>query len=448
MNENILLKEKISTLYLKFVVPAIIAMVLAGIQGMADGIFLGNYVGVNAMASVNIASVYLQIIIGSSMVICAGTMSSLGRTLGEGNDRKAKDIFKSAIIALGIISVIILLVGFLFSNRLARFLGANDALLSDTSRYIRTIALFVPIISFDILFGFTSRLIEKPQLYLIGTVSSIFSNIVLDFIAIKILKFGVVGAAVATGIAYIIGLIVVIKPISSKKTIINVYDGEFCWNEFKHLAFNGSSEGVTYVANALSLFLLNRSFMSFAGESGVAAFTIINYIGNFVILIMFGTSDGISPIISSNYGAGKKERIRKTLHIAVIANLIIGIALFLVFSLFSEDLIRIFVNDNKPVIDMAVRGAKIYGLSFLLSGFNIIKSGYYTALGKTVTSIVIAASRGIVFVAIGLMTFSVFWGIDGVWFTLPFAEMMTFICCLISLFHQRKKRKVFHSYIL
>lgn len=445
MSENILLKEKIPKLYLKFVIPAIIAMVLEGIQGMVDGIFLGNFVGVNAMASVNIANAYLQIIIGSSMVICTGTMSSLGRALGGGDVKKAKDIFKSAIIALGVISVTILLAGFFFSNGIARFLGANDVLLSDTSRYIQTIALFVPIISFKILFGFIGRLIEKPQLYLAGTVSCLVSNMVLNFITIKILRLGVACAATATGVAYLIGLIVVIRPILSKKTIINIYDGKFCWNEFKNLAFNGSSEGVTYVANALTLFLLNRSFMNFAGESGVAAFTIINYIGNFVTLIMFGISDGISPIISSNYGAGKMERIRKTLYTAVIANLVIGIGLFSVFNLFSENLIRIFVNDNKPVIDMAASGAKIYGLCFLLSGFNIIQSGYHTALGNAVASIIIASSRGIVFVAIGLMIFSIFWEINGVWFTLPFAEIMTFICCLIILFRQRKQGESFIS---
>lgn len=440
MNENILLKEKTPKLYLKFVVPAIIAMVLAGIQGMVDGIFLGNYVGVNAMASVNIASVYLQIIIGSSMVICTGTMSSLGRTLGEGNDKKAQDIFKSAIIALGIISVVILLIGFIFSNGLARLLGANDVLFLDTSRYIRTISLFVPIISFDTLFGFTSRLIGEPQLYLTGTIVGIISNIVLDFIAIKVLGLGVVGAAVATGIAYIIGLIVVIRPLLSKKTIVNVYDGKFSWEEFKHLAFNGSSEGVSYTANALTLFLLNRSFMSFAGENGVAAFTIISYIGNFVTLIMFGTSDGISPIISSNYGAGKNERVQETQHIAIISNLVIGIILFLVFNLFSENLIRIFVKDNKPVIDIAVYGAKIYGISFLLNGFNIIQSGYHTALGNAVASIIIAASRGIIFIVVGLMFFPAFWGIKGVWFSLAFAEIMTFICCIIILFYQRRNK--------
>ena len=140
---------------------------------------------------------------------------------------------------------------------------------------------------------------------------------------------GVVVAAAATGVAYLIGLIVVIRLILSKKTIINIYDGKFCWNEFKNLKLlMVLLEGVTYVANALTLFLLNRSFWNFAGESGVAAFTIINYIGNFVILIMFGISDGISPIIKQWYGAGKMEEHGKTLYTAVIAKLAIGIGLF------------------------------------------------------------------------------------------------------------------------
>jgi putative MATE family efflux protein len=443
MSENILLSEKIPKLYMKFVIPAVIAMVLEGIQGIVDGIFLGNFVGVNSMASVNIASAYLQIIIGSSMVICTGAMSSIGRALGKGDSKAAKDIFKSAIIALGIISSVILVVGFFFSDEIASFLGANDVLFLDTSRYIKTIALFVPIISFKILFGFIGRLIGKPQLYLAGTITCLISNIVFNFLAIKVLNLGVVGAAAATGIAYLLGMMVVIQPVISKRAILNIYDGKFCWDELKSLAFNGSSEGVTYVANALTLFLLNKSFMNFAGESGVAAFTIINYIGNFVILIMFGISDGISPIISSNYGAERIDRIEKTLYIGITANLTIGIGLFLIFNLFGKYLINIFINDNKEVIDMAVSGAKIYGFCFLFSGFNIIQSSYHTALGNAIASIMISLSRGIVFIAIGLVIFSIFWGIHGVWIALPFAEIITFILCILILYN-RKKQEGYH----
>lgn len=441
MTENSLLTAPIPRLYLRYVLPAMAAMVLDGIQGIVDGIFIGNFVGPEAMASVNIANPYFQIIIGSSMVICTGTMSAAGRALGAGNLREAKDVYRSALIALGCISLFLLLAGRLLYGPIAKFLGADALLLDNAGRYIRTLALFVPVISFKILFGFSGRLVEKPQLYLAGTVSTILTNISLDFLAVKVLGLGVTGAAAATGLAYLAGLCVTCRPLLCRDTVLNVFDGSFRPVLILKAAFNGSSEGVTYAANALTVFLLNRAFMGFAGAGGVAAFTVISYMGNFVTLLMFGMSDGISPILSNNYGAGNMKRIRTTLAAALAANLAMGLFLFSLFFLFGEHLIRMFVNGpgDAPVIAMAVQGAKIYGLCFLANGFNILQSGFHTALGDALSSIAIAASRGIVFIIAGLALFSSLWGINGVWFTLPFAEFMTVFCCLGILAFKRKR---------
>ncbi len=441
MTENSLLTAPIPKLYLRYVLPAMAAMVLDGIQGIVDGIFIGNFVGPEAMASVNIANPYFQIIIGSSMVICTGTMSAAGRALGAGKLWEAKDVYRSALAVLGCISLLLLLAGRLFYTPIARFLGADELLIENAGRYIRTLALFVPVISFKIIFGFTGRLAEKPQLYLAGTVSTLLTNVLLDFLAVKILRLGVTGAAAATGLAYLAGLCVTCRPFLRRDTVLNIFDGAFRPGRILRAAFNGSSEGVTYAANALTVFLLNRSFMGFAGAGGVAAFTVISYAGNFVTLLMFGMSDGISPILSNNYGAGNAGRIRKTLAAALAANFALGLFLFALFSLFGEHLIRVFVNspEDAPVIAMAAHGAKIYGLCFLANGFNILQSGYHTALGDAVSSIAIAASRGIVFIIAGLALFSSLWGINGVWFTLPFAEFMTVFCCLAILGLKRKK---------
>lgn len=445
MRENGLLKDPLPRLFLRFVVPAMIAMVLDGIQGIVDGLFLGNYSGADAMASVNIANPYFQIIIGSSMVICTGTMSAAGRALGAGDQKRAKNIYHSALLVLAVLSILILLGGLCFSVPIARFLGANEVLLTGSSQYIRILACFAPVIAFKILFGFSGRLVEKPRLYLAGTVTTISCNVILDYLAVGVLGLGIPGAAAATGLAYLGGLLVAASPMFRRETVLNVFDGHFCPREILHAAFNGSSEGVTYAAAALTVFLMNRSFMAYAGEDGVAAFTIINYIGNFVTLLMFGMSDGISPILSSNYGAGNLDRIRKTRTAALISNFIMGAMLFGVFWIFGRQLIGLFLDREQSgtVIDMAVRGARIYGLCFLASGFNIVQSGYHTALGDAVSSILIAASRGIIFVPIGLLLFSRLLGMDGVWFSLPFAEIVTVSVCLAIHFIKNKNSVTF-----
>lgn len=440
MDNNILLEKKLPYLFVYFVIPSIIAMVIAGAQGMVDGIFLGNFAGSDAMASVNIANPYLQIIIGCTMIVCTGTLSFLGRTLGENKPEKAKDIFRSSVVALLIISLILMFAGIIFYKNIAYMLGANEVLVKGTGQYIFVIAIFAPAISFMLLFGFTDRLLEKPHLYLIATVFSLMANIGMDFLAVKILKMGVRGAALATGFSYLMGLLFVIKPVLSKKSVVNVFEGKCNWNYFKDSAYNGSSEGIISLSTAVILFLFNRAFMDLAGEDGVAAFTIINYIGNFATLIMFGVSDGISSIVSCNYGAGKMERVHRTFFAAISINFLMGVVLVFILNLFSKNLISVFLEGNEKILEMAVGGAKLYALSFLLNGFNIVQSGYHTAVGNALISVVIAASRGIIFSTVGILILPHFLRTSGIWITPMFAETVTLILCILIM---KKKRHLY-----
>ena len=184
-------------------------------------------------------------------------------------------------------------------------------LLDETALYIRTVAVFIPAICFMMHFGFTARLLEKPHLYLIATLCCVSCNVIMDYLAVKVLGLGVVGAAAATGLSYLSGLLVVVRPFLSRKSIVNLFEGTFHWDILRSSAFNGSSEGITSISAALTMYLFNTAFMGFAGESGVAAFTVINYAGNFVVLVMFGVSDGISTLVSYNYGAKLLLRVKK-----------------------------------------------------------------------------------------------------------------------------------------
>ena len=431
-HNNTLLTERLPRLFLLFVLPAVISMVISGTQSMIDGIFLGRFAGVNAMASVNIAGPYMQIITGCTMVICIGTFSYLGRTLGENtNPQKAKDIFRTAVVSLAACTLILMAAGLFLSRPLALLLGANEVLLDETALYIRTVAVFIPAICFMMHFGFTARLLEKPHLYLIATLCCVSCNVIMDYLAVKVLGLGVVGAAAATGLSYLSGLLVVVRPFLSRKSIVNLFEGTFHWDILRSSAFNGSSEGITSISAALTMYLFNTAFMGFAGESGVAAFTVINYAGNFVVLVMFGVSDGISTLVSYNYGAKLLLRVKKTLRAALMINFCIGLLIFTVLHLFSRQMVGIFVSDNEFVTAMAVQGAALYSFCFLMNGFNIVQSGYYTSMGDALASVIISASRGIVFISTGIFLLPQFLGINGVWLTPPFAELMTVLVCLI-----------------
>lgn len=427
MKENILGTEKISSLLVKFMIPAVISMVIAGTQTIIDGIFLGNYVGPNAIASVNIVQPFMQVIIGFSMIISVGSLSFMGRRLGEGKAKEAQNLFKTCLILIIWISVVIAILGILFNEKIAYGLGANDVLVNGVATYIQYISMFAPLMCLMFLFGFTNRVVGRPDLYLRGTILSVITNVLLDYFLIKEFGLGIKGAAIATGLAYTVSFFVVLRPMFQKKNVINVFKGKFDKSVIWPVFYNGSSEGVNSIAAAITAFVFNMTFMKIAGEAGVAAFTTINYIGQFGILVMFGIGDGISPIISYNHGFENQDRVKKTLDIAIKINFLVGVVLFAILFGFGENLVAMFSKGNSEILTLAIDGSKIYALSFLLCGFNIIKSLYFTAIGDAKASIVIAASRGIIFIIVGIILLPSLIGISGVWLTVPFAEIMTVI---------------------
>lgn len=426
----------IPSLFLKVVLPSIIAMLITGIQGVIDGLFLGNYMGDSAMASANIAAPFLQILMGITMVISIGGTAFIGRSLGHNDLRKAQDIFKSCFVAISVSSIFIILSTGFFSDQFAVLFGASDTLLQGSSDYIRVIGIFSPVVMFYVLFAFTNRVIGKPHLLLIASMACVVTNITLNYVFIALLNLGMTGAGLATGLSYTFGFLINIRPIFSKKNDVNIYTGKFKWNLLGELLYNGSSEGITSISTAVTIWVFNLTFMYYYGDSGVASFTIVNYISQFTTTLLFGMADGITPILAYHYGANLRLRIVEIMKISMCANFLVGAGIYLIIQLAGETLIGFFADGNSALISLTYTGAKIYALCFLLSGFNILVSANFTAKGDALKSVLVSSSRGLIFILLGIFTLPHFFGVTGVWFVLPFAEMITMVISLYLLFRQ------------
>lgn len=429
MDQKILGTEKLSKLFIKFTIPSITGMIFVGIQGIIDGLFVGNVLGGNALASVNLVQPYMQIIMAAALIISVGAQSIIGINLGKGESEKAQNIFRTASILLILISILVTILGVFFSEKIALILGANEVLLEGSSTYIQIISYFTAFIAVMFLFEMVVRVIGKPNISLVSMIISVVLNIVLDYLLINKFNLGIKGAALATGISYTMAFLINMIPFVSKKTIINLYKGKFDKSVLFQMIYNGSSEGVSSISNAISMFLFNTALMKIAGENGIAAFSIINYIAQVGYMVLFGISDGIRPIISYNFGAENENRVNKTLKISIIVNIIIGAIIFIVMSTFSKQLIEIFLKDGKYVVEIASTGAKIYGIAFLFNGTNILISSYFTAIDDPKNSIIVAMSRGIVFILIGIVILPYIFGINGIWMTIVFADIITILLC-------------------
>lgn len=434
MNETSLGSEKISTLFLKIVLPSMISMVIIGLQGMIDGLFLGNYVSSNAMASVNLAQPFNQSTSAITFVLSIGASAYIGRLLGANDTKTARTVFKTAFLTILLTGVAIFFSGQFFHEQIAELLGANEILMEETAQYIKISSIFLPFFQVYILCSFMNRLLGKPHLFILGTVLSILANICFNFLFIAHLEMGVLGAAIATGLSYLVGFVVNFPTMFNKNAQINVFTGSFSFSFLLKMSYNGASEGITSISTALTTLIFNLTFMHFYGESGVAAYTIISYLAQVGTLLIFGVVDGINPIISYNFGANKKNRVKEVVFIAFVLNLVIGMFTYAIIFFCGESLIALF-SDDAALISLTYSGAKLYGTLFFVCGVNILASSYFTAIGEAFNSILISSSRGIIFIILGIFVLPSLFQVTGVWLVAPFADFVT----LLLTFVLRKK---------
>lgn len=439
--EKLLLTGEIPRLFMKYALPGVAGLLFLGIQSVIDGIVLGRFVGANALASVNLVLPCYSLISAFAIVMGIGGQTLVSISLGRGDKQEANDALRSVFVFLLGMSVVVSLVIFLSAGKIASFLGANEVLLPDAVHYIRALVPFFPLLCAMFFGDYIIKAMGHP-LYATSVMGmTVVLNIVLDLVFVAVLGWGVMGAGLATGIAFTMGACFNVPRLFSRHEVVAVqrgrYDRRLVWNAF----YNGSSEGLSELSVAITVFLFNITMMRYLGESGVAAFTAINYILFIGTTVFLGISDGIIPIIGYNYGARQQERIKSILKLAARTNSLIGIGLFLLLLLFGEQVIGLFFKDHgSEAFEIASRGVSIYCFAFLLCGLNILASSYFTAIGNAKISIIISALRGLVFVGIGILVLPAVFGIDAIWYDVPIAEI-----CTLSVSFWLVRRSLFNN---
>lgn len=439
--EKLLLTGEIPRLFMKYALPGVAGLLFLGIQSVIDGIVLGRFVGANALASVNLVLPCYSLISAFAIVMGIGGQTLVSISLGRGDKQEANNALRSVFVFLLGMSVVVSLVIFLSAGKIASFLGANEVLLPDAVHYIRALVPFFPLLCAMFFGDYIIKAMGHP-LYATSVMGmTVVLNIVLDLVFVAVLGWGVMGAGLATGIAFTMGACFNVPRLFSRHEVVAVqrgrYDRRLVWNAF----YNGSSEGMSELSVAITVFLFNITMMRYLGESGVAAFTAINYILFIGTTVFLSISDGIIPIIGYNYGARQQERIKSILKLAARTNSLIGIGLFLLLLLFGEQVIGLFFKDHgSEAFEIASRGVSIYCFAFLLCGLNILASSYFTAIGNAKISIIISALRGLVFVGIGILVLPAVFGIDAIWYDVPIAEI-----CTLSVSFWLVRRSLFNN---
>jgi len=361
-------------------------------------------------------------------------------TLGMGDQKRANEIFSLLTYAAILGGIALTVLSMVFMRPAAKMLGGEGQMLEDAVTYGYIVQSVLT--AYILQYAFQSFCIaaEKPNLALIMTVASGCTNIVLDALFVGVFRWGLIGAAVATAIAQTVGAVIPIvyfaRENSSRLRLGRCrYDGK----SLLRTAVNGSSELMSNLSMSLVSMLYNVQLMAFAGEDGIAAYGVIMYVNFIFIAVFIGLSIGAAPIIGFNHGAQNHAELRNVLRKCLALLLCFALVLTVAAELMSRPLAGIFVGYDRQLLDMTTRGFRIYILSFLLCGFSIFGSSFFTALNNGLISALISFLRTLVFQIGAVLVLPTFWRLDGIWWSVVAAELGSLALTVFFLLKYRKR---------
>lgn len=425
----------------KFATPTVIMMIITALYTIIDSIFVSRYVGTNGLSAINIIYPVLSVIMAIGIMFSTGGSAIIARKLGSGNEKEARENL-SLIYLTGIgISVAAVVACMLFIKPLIYGLGSTEILFDLCKQYLVIMLLFTPALVIQI-FGQSFIVVAgNPNFGLSLSIAAGVVNIILDYIFIVHLNMGIAGAALATGIGYLVGAVGGVIYLFKSKSNLYFEKPKFDVRMLGESCFNGSSEMVTNIAIAIVTFMYNLILMEYLGEDGVAAITIMLYAQFLLNALFMGFSMGVAPVISYNYGAENHKQLKRVFRICIAFISVSSILVFITALWISPYMMEIFTPVGSNVYEIATKGFPLFSLSFLFVGINIFASSLFTALSNGKVSAVLSFLRTFVFIIAGLMILPPWLGVTGIWLSVAAPELLAMIVAIIVIFVYGRRYK-------
>lgn len=422
MTENILDQDWSVFSLLRFVFPTIVMMLFMGLYTIVDTIFVSRLVNTDALSAINIVCPIVNVTVGLGTMIATGGNAIVSWKLGAGKDQEAKEDFTLLVMTGGGLGLILLIVGLIWMEEILRILGASSRLFPYCKNYLTVLLLFAPANLMQTLFSNFFVTAGRPGLGFGLAVAAGIANIVLDTIFLIPCGMGMEGAALGTGIGYLIPAAAGIGFFMRGTGTLSFVKPRLRGNVVKESCLNGSSEMVSQLAAALTTYLFNITMMDLLGENGVAAITILIYSQFLLNTLFIGFSMGVAPVIGFNYGNKNYVRQRKVIGISLGFIGLVSLAVFIFSVVGGPCIVGWFAKPMSEVYEIAASGFAVFSYSFLFCGWNIFVSSMFTALSNGKVSAVLSFLRTFGLLAGGIVILPRFLGIDGVWLAVPVAE--------------------------
>ncbi len=420
------MKSNSTSMILQFSIPSIISMVLTSLITIADGFFMGNYVGKEGIAAVNLGLPIVYLYLGIGLMVSIGGVAIAGMALGSGDREAGNQVFRQTIVTTVLFTVLISCIMLFCFQPMLAILHADGQVISHFQDYYRIMLLELPILVVNSSFGMFIRGEGSPEFYMKISILNVLLNILLDYLFAGYFQKGAAGIAMASLLSALVSLSCILYYFWKKASIYHLGKFRFSWEICVRAILNGSSEFIGEISTGITMFAYNFVIMRRIGVDGVTAFTIAGYVVYAFSMVIIGFGQGASPLISFCYGAEEKRLasdIRKRTNRYVFGA---GTIVFLLMAAGTDWYSGLFVQ-NENVRQMIRSGILIFIFSFFFSGINSITSFYFTAIGKAFESAVISFSRGLVVLLVCIFTLPALFGMTGVWMAAPVTEAVTML---------------------
>lgn len=424
------LESKPAVQFFTYAVPAIMGMLLTSGIVIIDGLFIGNIIGKTGLASVNLTLPVFYLFLGTTTMIGVGGAVKVGHALGAGNQYQANQHFASTIVLAIIIITGLTLLCFLLLDPLLEMINTRQELNGLVRSYLSTLLWFLPVMMINIIFSIFIRAQGKPGLALFFDLVGNTLNVVLDYIIIAKWEMGLHGAALASGLSVMVPVTCAFLYFRSARSMLQFVKFSWSWQTMGQILFNGSSEMMAQLSVGVTTWVFNLVILSRMGIDGVAAYTVVGYIAFVQIMVITGFATGLGPIVGYSFGAGKTDHIKRIMKIALVSGFVSGAVCWGIVHLSSSTIAGSFSPGNNNIITLVNRGFNLFCAAFLLNGFNILITAYFTAIGNAGISVVIASLRGVLLINLFVLILPKIMGDAGIWISYPLAELLTLIVAM------------------
>ena len=411
---------------LRFTMPSIVMMIITSVYSIVDGFFVSNCVGKNAFAALNLIFPVLMALSAFGFMVGTGGSALIAKTLGEGKTKEANGIFSMLVAILAVGGAVLAAVFFVFIRPISYAVGATELTIDDCVLYGRILLVSLPLFMLQNSFQSFLATAEKPGFGLKVTVFAGLTNVVLDFLLVYVLPFGLAGAA----LAYFL---------RENDTPLRLGRPCFDLRALWRACCNGSSEMVSNLSGSLVGILYNIQLMAIARENGVSAYGVLMYVDFIFKAFFFGYSIAVTPVVGYHYGAQNHAELKSLLRKSLIITVLVSLVMTGASVTLAGPIADLFVGYDAALHDMTVNALRIYSVSFLVFGFNIFGSAFFTGLNDGTDSALISFLRTLVFQVAAILLLPRWLDINGIWLAVTAAESLTLLVTVSLLAAKRRK---------